>query len=335
MKTVAMTGGTGFVGANLARRLVRDGHKLHLLVRPGYSPWRLTGLPDSEIHVTHLEDPEETNSVIHSIRPDWVFHLATHGAYSWQTDVREILQTNIIGTVNLVQACLRTGFESFVNTGSSSEYGLKDHAPSEDERPEPNSFYAVAKVSATMFCRFVAQSERVHIPTLRLYSVYGPYEDPMRLIPALIINGIHNQLPTLASPEIARDYVYVEDVCNAYILAAAQPTGERGALYNVGTGRQTSLRQIVAKVCELLELDIKPVWSSMPDRCWDTDFWVADNSKISEQLSWHPANDLERGLASTIEWFRENPQMTQKYIEELTAAGNFTSSAHAPRNPST
>jgi len=103
-----------------------------------------------------------------------------------QVDVQRMLQTNIFGTANLVQACLKTGFDTFVNTGSSSEYGFKDHAPSENELPEPNSHYAVAKVSATMFCQFTARNQKVHIPTLRLYSVYGPFEEPTRLLPRVI-----------------------------------------------------------------------------------------------------------------------------------------------------
>ena len=184
MKRVILTGGTGFVGANLARRLLRDGHEVHLLVRPNYQPWRIEEIrPDVRLHELHLHDAEAVARVVSQIRPDWVFHLAVHGAYSWQTDWEQMVRTNIQGTMSLVSACLKTGFEAFVNTGSSSEYGFKDHAPAESEPLEPNSHYAVTKAAATMFCRHTAQSRRVHLPTLRLYSVFGPYEDPGRLLP--------------------------------------------------------------------------------------------------------------------------------------------------------
>ena len=121
-RRVILTGGTGFIGANLARRLLDDGHQLHLLVRPGYRSWRIEPiLTDLQLHEVRLADHDVLTRVVRDIRPDWIFHLATHGAYASQTDLHQMVQTNIVGTVNLVEACLETGFESFVNTGSSSD----------------------------------------------------------------------------------------------------------------------------------------------------------------------------------------------------------------------
>ena len=99
-KRVLLTGGTGFVGANLVRHLLADGHRVHLLVRPGFSPWRLEGIRSHvQLHQVTLDDPG-LDAVVRRIRPDWVFHLAAHGAYSWQTDVAEIVATNIVGTTH-------------------------------------------------------------------------------------------------------------------------------------------------------------------------------------------------------------------------------------------
>jgi nucleoside-diphosphate-sugar epimerase len=202
MKRVIVTGGTGFVGANLARRLLRDGHELHLLVRPGYQPWRIEAIRgDVRLHEVQLREIESVTRVIDQIRPDWVFHLAVYGAFSTQTDLQRMVQTNIHGTINLVQACLKTGFEAFVNTGSSSEYGFKDHPPAETGTLEPNSPYAVSKVAGTLFCRQTAHQQHVHLPTLRLYSIYGPYEDSARLVSTLIVRGLQGELPALVGPE--------------------------------------------------------------------------------------------------------------------------------------
>jgi len=159
--------------------------------------------------------------------------------------MRQMMETNIVGTVNLLEACLAIGFEAFVNIGSPSEYGLKAQAPSETEWLDPNSYYAVSKSSATLLCRYTANAHNLHIPTLRLFSVYGPYETPTRLIPTLIIKGLNKQLPPLVNPNIARDLVYIDDVVEAYLLAAYLKTEDQGAVYNVGTGRQLILQEIV------------------------------------------------------------------------------------------
>lgn len=306
MKRILLTGATGFVGANLARRLLRDGHEAHLLIRPSARTWRIEEIrPHVRLYEAPLEDAVAVAAAVHRIRPEWVFHLAAHGAYSSQTDVRRIVQTNILGTVNLVESCLQSGSEAFVNTGSSSEYGFKDHAPAETEWLEPNSHYAVSKASATLYCRHTAQSRRVHMPTLRLYSVYGPWEEPTRLIPTLLVRGLDGRLPPLANPDTARDFVYSEDVTDAYLLAATVPNQEPGAVYNVGTGVQTTLRDVVATARRVLGVTPEPQWGSMADRSWDTQVWVADSRKICRELGWQPRHDLAEGLRLTAEWLRE------------------------------
>lgn len=318
MKRVLVTGGAGFVGANLARWLLRDGHELHLLLRRDSDRWRLEQIEDEvRIHWVDLEDENGVGKAAAAVRAEWVFHLAAHGGYSSQTDRHRIVRTNILGTMNLLEACLGVGFEAFVNTGSSSEYGFKDHAPSEEEPIEPNSYYAVSKASATLYCRYVAQRQGARIPTLRLYSVYGPFEDPRRLIPTLIVRGLHGQLPPLVSPDVARDYVYVDDVNRAYLLAATQPAEEPGAVYNVGTGRQTPLRGVVEIARRQLGIRVEPRWGTMPGRQWDTDTWQSDNRKIRRHLGWEPRYALEQGLSAFLAWFREHPGLRQRYEEIL------------------
>jgi len=250
---------------------------------------------------------------VRRIQPDWIFHLAAYGAYSSQTDLHKMVQTNVVGTVNLFEACLKVGFEAFINTGSSSEYGFKDHAPSEKEWLEPNSHYAVTKASATLFCRYTAQFKNVHLVTLRLYSVYGPYEEPMRLIPTLILHGLRGELPPLVNPNVVHDFIYIDDVIEAYVLAASVSGQEPGAIYNVGTGVQTAMGEVVKTARQVLEIDVEPNWGSMPNRHWDTHVWLADNKKIREELGWYPKYNFEQGFRLMLNWFHSNPKMIDFY----------------------
>ncbi len=303
MKRVLLTGGTGFVGANLARHLLAGGHDVHLLVRPSFNPWRIEEIRSSiRLVETDLLDAADTARAVAEVRPDWVFHLAAHGAYSWQNDIQRIFQTNLLATVNLLEACRKTGFESFVHTGSSSEYGFKDHSPDEQEWVDPNSPYAAAKASATQLCRLVSRSADLHVVTLRLYSAFGPFEDPGRLMPTLIREGLLGRFPPMADPRTARDFIHVGDVCSACLAAAASPALERGSVFNIGTGIQTTLAELTGLARRLLGISQEPVWGSYDNRTWDTPVWVCNRARAKAQLNWQPALTLEQGLAATIEW---------------------------------
>ena len=134
-QTVLVTGATGFVGANLVRRLVALGCRPHVLVRPEASWWRLEDLRrELHVHLVDLSDAERLREIVAEVRPTIIYHLATYGAYPRkQPDVERALQTNVLGTWHLLRACLAVDFRLFVNMGTSSEYGQKMHPMSEEE----------------------------------------------------------------------------------------------------------------------------------------------------------------------------------------------------------
>jgi UDP-glucose 4-epimerase len=318
-RRVLVTGASGFVGANLARRLLHDGHEVHVILRPSHQRWRVDEIRDEvKIHAVDLDEDEGLERAFASARPDWIFHLAAYGAYPEQRDFERMVTTNLQGLARLLASAERAGFEAFVNAGTSSEYGYKDHAPSESEMLEPNSHYAVSKAAATHLCLMTARRTGLPIRTLRLYSAYGPYEEPSRLVPTLIVKGLDGRLPPLADPNIARDYVHVDDVCEAFVLAAATRQQEPGVVYNVGTGVQTTLAEIVEVTRRLLNIVEEPSWGSMAKRGWDTNVWVSDPALIDRRLRWKAMQSLEAGLAQTLEWFRSHPDLTAHYRSVLS-----------------
>jgi nucleoside-diphosphate-sugar epimerase len=257
-----------------------------------------------------FEDGAAVRAAIARIRPRTVFHLAAHGAYSWQTERRRIVAVNFIGTLDLLEACVDHGVEVVVHTGSSSEYGFKDHAPPESEAPEPNSDYAVAKAAATLLGGHISRSTGTRVVTLRLYSVYGPWEEPNRLVPTLIARALGGELPPLVSPQVARDFVHVDDVTDALLLAA-EP--QASGVYNLGSGAQTTVAELVDLVRELFDVRAAPEWGSLAERIWDTSTWVADSTRIRQDLGWEPRIAMREGLRSTADWLRDRPELWERY----------------------
>ncbi len=314
---VLVTGAAGFVGAVLARRLVADGHEVEAVVHPRSDIWRLEGV-EARVHLIDLAEEPAASEVVDGVRPEWIFHLAAHGAYPSQSDFRAMVRTNVLGTIHLVESCLRIGFDALVNTGSSSEYGFKDHAPAEDEEPRPSSDYAVTKLTATLYCRGAAARSGLSIPTLRLYSVYGPFEEPSRFVSQLAVRGLEGKLPPLVSPDVARDFVFVDDVVEAYLAAASRRGPEPGAVYNVGTGRQTSIREAVEVARRALSIETNPEWGTMPNRAWDTPVWIANPEKIERELGWKPRTTFEEGYSRFVRWLSESPARLQVYRDRYS-----------------
>lgn len=324
-----VTGAGGFVGANLAASLARAGHDVVAWVHRDSPTWRLDHLTETiEIVPVELLDADAIEAGVRSARPDWIFHLAAHGAYSWQRDPERIMQTNLVASVRLLAACQRHGFAAFVHAGSSSEYGFQDHAPREDELPEPNSDYAAMKAAATLHCRFVAQRDDVHVVTLRLYSVYGPWEEPGRLMPTLVARGLEGRLPPLVAPDTPRDFVSIGDVERAFLLAAQRDDLERGSVFNIGSGRQTTLREVVEVARAQLDIAEEPQWGTEPQRSWDAAVWVGNPEKARGSLDWTADDDLPTGFARMVDWLRNDPQLWSRY--EIDRGGRSGLPAAAP-----
>lgn len=307
---VLVTGGSGFIGANLTRSLISTGHEVHLVLRPGHDTWRVAELlAEVRVHPAALEDAEMVERVVVAARPEAVFHLATYGAYPHQADRAAAVATNLDGLDNLAASSLRHDCQALINAGTSSEYGRVDHAPAEDEPANPFGPYAETKAEATERLSRLAETSQARIVTLRIYSAYGEWEEPTRLIPALILDGLEGRLPPLADPATARDFVHVDDVVRAFQLAAAAPSG----VYNVGTGIQTSLAEAAELSRRLFRIERPPQWGSMEGRSWDTSVWVSDSRRAAAVLGWNARITFAQGLARTADWFRSRPDMVSLY----------------------
>jgi len=304
-----LTGATGFVGANLARRLLADGHEVTVLVRPEARLWRVRAIEDSvRVCRGDISDLAAVQSAVTTARPDWVFHLAAHGAYSFETDYVEMARTNVLGAVNLMAATRLADCAALVLAGSSAEYGLCARPPAEDHPLAPTNHYAATKAAATSIARVTAEDpSSPPIVTVRLYSVYGPWEDPSRLMPTLLMRAQDGDWPALARRDTVRDFVHVDDVCEALISAARGAGLHRGAVYNAGSGVGTTLEQLAGVVRDVLGVQAEPRFGSHLGRAWDSRMsWVSDPTKIQAELGWSATTPLPAGVRAFATWLEEH-----------------------------
>jgi dolichol-phosphate mannosyltransferase len=310
-----VTGAGGFVGANLVRHLLRTGHEPVAVLRPGgnASRWRLDDLMhEVPVEFVDLCEPEAVLGLVAAVRPDVVFNLAAYGAYSWQTDLDRMLAVNVRATDALLEGA-RHADARLVQAGSSSEYGFSDRATTEHDRERPNSHYAVSKLAATNLCQLAASRHGQHAATLRLYSVYGPWEEPNRLMPTVVERALDDAYPPLVGPDTARDFVWVDDVCDAFVRTAAANLPDRGAVLNLASGQQTSLRSLIAIAREVFDMRTEPRWGGMPGRDWDTSVWVGDPARADELLGWRASTALRDGLSRLGAWMAEDGERRRRY----------------------
>jgi nucleoside-diphosphate-sugar epimerase len=301
---VLVTGAAGFIGANAVRALLARGHTVHAVVRPGPDPWRLRGLNGPVTsHRLDLADAEAVHALLRRTRPGAVVHLATYGAYERQTDFRAMVGANVLGTFHLLEAAEAAGVRAFVSAGSSSEYGFKAEPMRETDRLDPNSLYAVAKAAQAHLCGLAARrgTGGMGVATFRVFSAYGPWEEPSRLIPTLLRRARANLPLEMVAPDVARDFVYVDDVTDA-LLDLPRVAGLRGEVINLGTGVETTLSEVVAAVLELTGSRSEVAWGAMPPRRWDTDRWVADPLLAARLIGWRAGHGLRQGLAKMAAW---------------------------------
>ena len=298
-----LTGAAGFIGANLARRLLDLGADVHALVRPGADLWRLADVTAAlTIHRADVRDPGSLCVAVQRAAPEVIFHLAAHGAARHDVDTPQLFSANVLGTLHLLEAAAPVPYRRLVHVGGSSEYGPRLQPLRETDRLDPVTPYGASKAAATLAVQQYARTHERSIAILRPFSVYGPWESPSRLIPAATFAAFDGRELPLTPPGYRRDFVYVDDVVEACLLAATLdvPTGE---IVNVGTGRQRSNDEVVRIIERVSGCVIRTRPGEYPPRLSDTTHWVADTAKAERVLGWTASHSLESGLQDSVSWW--------------------------------
>jgi dolichol-phosphate mannosyltransferase len=237
---ILVLGASGFLGANLLRTLLAYRDDVHGTVF--HTPaWRLDGVPERNTFVVDLLVDSNRNDLLERLRPRTVFNCVGYGGYSFEAESDLIYETNFNLTAKLLRRLETLDIACYVHSGSSSEYGDAASGPRELDLPQPNSEYAVSKVACANLLRLCGKKASLPCANLRLFSVYGPYEDASRLVPALIRNGMEGRFPPFVDGAVSRDFVYVDDVVDALVRASDRGSG---LVINIGTGVETSVNDL-------------------------------------------------------------------------------------------
>jgi len=304
---ILITGASGFVGSHMSRRLVRDGYKVHALIRPSSLIERIRDIaPQLNFHRADLRDADSVKKIIESVKPRGIFHLAASTLASGRTaPLEELVPSNILGTINLINAVQKIDYDFFIHTGSFTEYGLKLDPLRESDRCEPPEIYSITKLASTLFAKEAGRGGKKPIVTLRLFTPYGPWIQPGRLVGEIISKALAGEDIVLTRPEVTRDFIFVEDIISLYLEAAKRAREYGGEIFNLGSGRKTSIGELVDLILRRTGSQSALRWGEFRQVSYDSDTWQADMNKTFSSFHWRPLYTLEKGIEATIKWFRD------------------------------
>ncbi|PKO16436.1 LPS biosynthesis protein WbpP [candidate division BRC1 bacterium HGW-BRC1-1] len=309
MAKYLVTGGCGFIGSNIVEHLVKRGDAVRVIddLSTG-SKKNLVGFDkDVELIEASLLDAGAVTRAVEGI--DYVLHQAA--LPSVQRSVEDPVtsaQVNVLGTVELLHACVKSGVKRVVYAASSSAYGDQP-APvkTEDLLPRPKSPYAVAKLSAEYYLQAFSDCYGLETAALRYFNVFGPRQDPnseySAVIPLFISKVLKGESPTIFGDGLqTRDFTYVENNVRANVAASEAP-GLKSEVMNVACGTSYSLLDLLTAINEVLGTRVEPTFA--PPRAGDVKHSLADISRARAAIGYEVSVNFEEGLRRTIEWYRK------------------------------
>ena len=323
-KRVLVTGAGGFIGSHLVETLVQLGADVTSFVR--YNSRSDFGflemLPneiqnDLKIIQGDLRDCDAVRACVKDV--DVVFHLGALIAipYSYLRP-REAVETNIIGTLNILTAAVEFGTEKIIHTSTSEVYGTAKYVPIDEKHPlQGQSPYSASKIGADKLAESFYSSYELPVATIRPFNTYGPRQSARAIIPTIISQALTNQKIKLGTTTTTRDFTFVEDTVRAFICTATSGKSI-GEVINIGSNFEISIKELVKKIASLIDRPIEIMLDeerTRPDKSEVDQLWV-DNRKAKEVLDWEPKINLDEGLEKTISWIQEHSSMykTDRYI---------------------
>jgi len=335
---VLITGANGFLGARLARRLAREGALVHAVVSPESRAERLGAAAEAgdqagadgdrdacshagrdpaagriAIERADVRDADATRRLVHRVAPRIVYHLASYGNHPRHYDAPDALvriaETNVMGLAHLLDACRDLDLACLINTGSAfAEYGAGQEPMHEQRRLAPSTYYGASKAGATLLANAFAAATGRRVITLRPLYVYGPGDWHFRFIPTVIAKCLRGEPLSLTSLRERKNFVFVDDVVEAYCAATTVDTRSAAPAINIGAREESTLADVIRLVEQQVGRPVRYTEGAYDERQWPGECWTADIALAERLLGWRPMTSLAEGLRRTADWMMRREQ---------------------------
>jgi UDP-glucose 4-epimerase len=302
MKRAFVTGASGFIGASVVRQLLERGVQVAVLRRANSSSRRLNQC-QSQLLSIDCEDGR-VRSIAEAFKefsPETVFHLGWGGVGSaFRNDARQQFD-NLQFAVELAELSVESGVEHWIGAGSQAEYGPKNEPIRESDLPRPTTLYGAAKLSTALMTERISLLGGIKHSWLRIFSTYGPDDNPDWMLPTLIRALLNGERPALTAGDQLWDYLHVNDASRAFVAVAdAGVTG----IFNLGSGVAVPLRNVIETIRDLIDPGLSLGFGEVPYRPDQVMRLHADVKELRLATNWQPMIDLQSGLRELVNWHR-------------------------------
>lgn len=310
-QNVLVTGAGGFIGSHLVEKLVNEGAQVRAFVRyNSRGDAGLLHLLDAKVRSSvemiggDLRDPDAVQTAANGCRI--IFHLGALISipYSYRHPY-EVAETNLLGTLNVLHASRAVQAERVIHTSTSEVYGTAKYAPIDEKHPlQGQSPYSASKIGADKLAESFYCAYGLPVVTVRPFNTFGPRQSARAVIPAIITQTLARDVIHVGNMETTRDFTYVEDTVAGF-LAAAQTEGTEGQTFNLGTGVEIKIGELIKKIIQLIGNTVTVKVDTARLRPQDSEVFrlISNNTLARDKLGWQPAYSLEDGLQKTITWF--------------------------------